>query len=117
MGDNRRHIVVFVFGETAAEDHAGRAVGVGGDSFAKVAVLGVAGSVLGIGHRVEWLHAGLPLGRVLARDDRLRVGVDLRLKQCLEVFVLDYAGIGNVSRGVVNHGVALIVGRGVDIPT
>lgn len=66
MSDDRGHVIVFVFGEAASEDHAGCAVGVCGDGFAEVAVLGVAGGVTGVGHGVKRLHAGTPLGGVFA---------------------------------------------------
>ena len=75
------HVVVLVFAQTAAEDHARLGVG-------QLLVFGVQSTVLGVVDRVVRLVALVPLGAVFTADDRFGLGAEL------EVLVLDDAGVG-----------------------
>lgn len=66
-------------------------------------VLLVQGLVLGVVDGVVGLVAGLPVRRVLARDDGPVLCAEL------EVLVLDDARVGDLALGVVDHGNALVV--------
>ena len=101
LGDDWRHVVVFVFGEATAEYDGCFLRGEG-------AVLLVDSLVAGIVDGVERLHAVGPLGRVFAGDDRAGIVVD-GVAEGLEMLVLDDAGVRHVGSCVVDHGVALMV--------
>jgi len=60
-------------------------------------------------HGVVGLHTVFVLGAVLFADDGLGTVIDF-LTEHLEVLVLDDTGVGLIMTGVVNHGVALVVG-------
>lgn len=100
-GDDRGHVIVTVFGEPTAEDDVGLAVG-------HPAVALIQGLVSGVVDRIKGLHAFRPLGRILSRDDGRGISVDVVAEE-LEMLVLDHAGIRDIGRGEVDHGVALIV--------
>ena len=103
--DDGGHVVVLVFGKAAAKDNvlflSSESAVLVGKTVVTVVVHGIVG-----------LHALGPLGGVLARDDGLGTVID-GLSEHLEVLVLDDAGIGDGSLGVVDDGVALVV-RGVE---
>lgn len=96
-GDGLVHVVVLVAAQATGKDHVALLR-------RQLLVLPVEGLVLGVVDGVVGLVAGLPVGRVLARDD----GFVLRTE--LEVLVLDDAGVGDLALGVVDHGHALVVG-------
>jgi len=96
-GDGLVHVVVLVAAQATGEDHVALLR-------RQLLVLLVEGLVLGVVDGVVGLVAGLPVRRVLARDD----GLVLRAE--LEVLVLDDAGVGDLALGVVDHGHALVVG-------
>ena len=95
-GDGLVHVVVLVTAQATGEDHVALLR-------RQLLVLLVEGFVLGVVDGVVGLVAGLPVGRILARDD----GLVLRAE--LEVLVLDDAGVGDLTLGVVDHGYALVV--------
>ena len=95
-GDNLIHVVILILTQASAEDDLRLGVG-------QLLVLGVERAVLLVVHRVVGFIAGLPLGAVLAADDGLGLGAELK------VLVLDDAGVGRLGVGVVDDGVALIV--------
>ena len=96
-GDGLVHVVVLVAAKAAGEDHVALLR-------RQLLVLPVEGLVPGVVDVVVGLVAGLPVRRVLARDD----GPVLRAE--LEVLVLDDARVGDLALGVVDHGHALVVG-------
>ena len=96
-GDGLVHVVVLVAAQAAGKDHVALLR-------RQLLVLLVEGLVLCVVDGVVGLVAGLPVGRVLARDD----GLVLRAK--LKVLVLDDARVGDLALGVVDHGHALVVG-------
>ena len=96
-GDGLVHVVVLVTAQATGEDHVALLR-------RQLLVLPVQGLVLGVVDGVVGLVAGLPVRRVLARDD----GLVLRAE--LEVLVLDDARVGDLALGVVDHGHALVVG-------
>ena len=83
-GDGLIHVVVLVAAQTTGEDHVALLR-------RQLLVLLVQSLVLGVVDGVVGLIAGLPVRRVLARDD----GLVLRAK--LEVLVLDDAREGEVN--------------------
>ena len=95
-GDGLVHVVVLVAAQATGEDHVTLLR-------RQLLVLLVQCLVLGVVDGVVGLVTGLPVGRVLARDD----GLVLRAE--LEVLVLDDARVGNLTLGVVDHGHALVV--------
>lgn len=95
-GDGLVHVVVLVAAQATGKDHVALLC-------RELLVLPVEGLVLGVVDGVVWLVAGLPVRRVLARDD----GLVLRAE--LEVLVLDDARVGDLALGVVDHGHALVV--------
>ena len=96
-GDGLVHVVVLVAAQASGEDHVALLR-------RQLLVLPVEGLVPGDVDGVVGLVAGLPVGRVLARDD------GLVLRSELEVLVLDDARVGDLALGVVDHGHALVVG-------
>ena len=82
--DGLVHVVVLVLAQTSAEDDPRLGVG-------QLLVLGVERAVLLVVHRVVGFIAGLPLGAVLAADDGLGLGAELK------VLVLDDAGVGRLA--------------------
>lgn len=95
-GDGLVHVVVLVAAQATGKDYVALLR-------RQLLVLLVEPLVLGVVDGVVGLVAGLPIGRVLARDD----GLVLRAK--LEVLVLDDARVGDLALGVVDHGHALVV--------
>lgn len=95
-GDSLVHVVVLVAAQATGEDHVALLR-------RQLLVLPVQRLVPGVVDGVVGLVAGLPVGRVLARDD----GPVLRAE--LEVLVLDDAGVGDLALGVVDHGHALVI--------
>ena len=95
-GDGLVHVVVLVAAKAAGEDHVALLR-------RQLLVLPVEGLVPGVVDGVVGLVAGLPVRRVLARDD----GLVLRAE--LKVLVLDDARVGNLALGIVDHGHALVV--------
>lgn len=95
-GDGLVHVVVLVAAQATGKDHVALLC-------RELLVLPVEGLVLGVVDGVVGLVAGLPVRRVLARDD----GLVLRAE--LEVLVLDDARVGDLALGVVDHGHALVV--------
>ena len=79
--DDLVHIVVLVLAQTAAEDDARLSIG-------QFLVCSVERTVLLVVDGVVRLIAFLPLGAVLAADDRFGLGAELK------VLVLDDAGVG-----------------------
>lgn len=77
----------------------------------KGAILVSKGIVAGIVYRIELLHARFVLDGIFLAGNRFRGVVDC-LTKGFEVLVLNDAGKGNIVRGVVNNGIALIV-RGI----
>ena len=71
------------------------------------------GVVAVVVHGVVGFHAFLVLGAVLFANDGLGTVEDF-LAEHLEVLVLDDSGVGFIMTGVVNHGVALVVGGVLD---
>lgn len=112
-GHHGCHVVIFVFGQPAAEE-AGTARSLTGQGDAvfvgQCLVLLVQGVVGVIVHGIVGFQAGLPLRGVFAGDDGAGACVHLGAEH-LEVLVLDNAGIGHAGLGVVDDGTALIVGR------
>ena len=104
LGDDGGHVVVAVFGEAASEDDVGARGGKGAVAFVERLVALVVDGIVG-------LHAVVPLGGILARDDGVGIGVD-GVAEGLEVFVFDDAGVGHVGGCIVYHGVALMIGFG-----
>ena len=96
-GDGLVHVVVLVAAQASGKDHVALLR-------RQLLVLLVEGLVLGVVDGVVGLVAGLPVRRVLARDD----GLVLRAE--LEVLVLDDTRKGDLALGVVDHGHALVVG-------
>ena len=96
-GDGLVHVVVLVAAQSTGEDHVALLR-------RQLLVLLVEGFVPSVVDGVVGLVAGLPVGRVLARDDGLVLGAEL------EVLVLDDARVGDLALGVVDHGHALVVG-------
>ena len=94
--DGLVHVVVLVATQATGEDHITLLR-------RQLLVLLVEGLVLGVVDGVVGLVAGLPVCRVLARDD----GLVLRAE--LEVLVLDDARVGDLALGIVDHGHALVV--------
>lgn len=95
-GDGLVHVVVLVAAQATGEDHVALLR-------RQLLVLPVQGLVLGVVDGVVGLVAGLPIRRVLARDDGLLLRAELK------VLVLDDAGVGDLALGVVDHGHALVV--------
>lgn len=95
-GDGLVHVVVLVAAQATGKDHVALLC-------RQLLVLPVEGLVLGVVDGVVGLVAGLPVRRVLARDD----GLVLRAE--LKVLVLDDARVGDLALGVVDHGHALVV--------
>lgn len=95
-GDGLVHVVVLVAAQASGKDHVALLR-------SQLLVLLVEGLVLGVVDGVVGLVAGLPVRRVLARDD------GLLLRAELEVLVLDDARVGDLALGVVDHGNALVV--------
>ena len=85
--DDLVHIVVLVLAQTAAEDDARLSIG-------QLLVCSVERTVLLVVDGVVRLIALLPLGAVLAADDRFGLGSELK------VLVLDDAGVGSFRIGI-----------------
>ncbi len=96
------HVVVAVLGQAAAEDYVGLLGG-------KMAVGVGKGVVAGIVYGVVGFHSGLVLGGVFLADNGLGAVIDL-LAEHFKVLVLYDAGVGLVVAGVVDYGIALVVG-------
>ena len=96
------HIVITIFGESATEDDVGLLCG-------KLAILVGEGVITIVVDRVIGFHALFVLRAVLFADNSLRTVVDILAKH-LEMLVLDNASVGLVVTGVVDHGIALVVG-------
>ena len=95
-GDGLVHVVVLVAAQATGKDHVALLR-------RQLLVLLVQCLVLSVVDGVVGLVAGLPVGRVLARDD----GFFLRAE--LKVLVLDDSRVGDLALGVVDHGNALVV--------
>ena len=81
------HVVILVFGQSAAEYHVGLLVG---PRF----ILFVHGLIAGIVDGVKRFHAVEPLGGLFARYHRAGIGV-YGVAKSLEVLMLYHAGIGH----------------------
>ena len=99
---DRCHVVITIFGESATEDDVGLLCG-------KLAVLVGEGVITIVVDGVIGFHALFVLRAVLFADNSLRTVVDILAKH-LEMLVLDNASVGLVVTGVVDHGIALVVG-------
>ena len=95
-GDGLVHVIVLVAAQATGKDHVALLC-------CQFLILLVEGLVLGVVDGVVGLIAGLPVRRVLTRDD----GLVLRAE--LKVLVLDDARVGDLTLGVVDHGHALVV--------
>ena len=102
-GDNLIHVVVLILTQTAAEDDLRLGLG-------QLFVLGIQCAVFGIVDGVVRLVAGLPLGGILAADNRFGQVVAVLVLAELEPFMLDDAGPRGLAVGVVDGGVALKAG-------
>ena len=99
---DRGHIVVTIFGESATEDDVGLLCG-------KLAVLVGEGVITIVVDGVIGFHALFVLRAVLFADNGLRTVVYF-LSEHFEMLVLDDTGVGFVVTGVVDDGIALVVG-------
>ena len=100
------HVVVTILGEAAAEDDVGLLSG-------ELAVLVGEGVVAVVVDGVVGFHALFVFRAVLFADHRLGAVIDF-LAEHLEMLVFDDTGVGFVVTGVVDHGIALVVGSVLD---
>mgnify|MGYP000164041195 CR=1 FL=1 len=102
-GDNLIHVVILVLTQASAEDDLRLGVG-------QLLVLGIQCAVFSIVDGVIRLVTGLPLGGILAADDRFGQVVSVLVLAELEPFVLDDAGPRRLAVRVVDGGVAWKLG-------
>lgn len=84
-GDNLIHVVILILTQASAEDDLRLGIG-------QLLVLGIPCAVFSIVDGVIRLVTGLPLGGILAADDRFGQVVAVLVLAELEPFVLDDAG-------------------------
>ena len=102
-GDDLIHVVILVLTQASAEDDLRLGIG-------QLLVLGIQRAVFSIVDGVIRLVTGLPLGGILAADDRFGQVVAVLVLAELEPFVLDDAGPRRLAVRIVDGGVALETG-------